>query len=102
MMAQEVYAQLARRVYFGTALQENDLPQIYLFDHRKNGNDWGDCGVSEIKDRKTAQRIKSGGWKVLSAHNDGRTVRGTHEVRMLNGIDLRDLSGGTIGRGFAW
>ena len=39
-----VYARLARRVYPRTALQENDLAQIYLFGHRKKGNN-GDTVV---------------------------------------------------------
>ena len=80
-----VYARLVRRVYFKTSLQENDLILKYLFGHRKKGNDGGYCGVSEIKGGKTARRRKSGHWMVLSARTDGRTARGTHEVRFGGG-----------------
>jgi len=80
-----VYARLARRIYPRTALQENDLAQTYLFGHRKKRNNGGYCGVSEIKDGKTARRRRSGDWMVLSARNNGKTARGTHEVRFGGG-----------------
>ena len=43
------------------------------------------AGVSEVKERKTTRKRKYGDRMVLSARNEGRTARGTHEVRFGGG-----------------